>query len=227
MQNENRQNGNPWKYPFIIHHSHSTVDNNAGLKGIDRDVAKVQLDIASSLSRFRQAVNTGEAEFTRLVARSTTIAETAVGRYVALGDAYLPTDPDKLRFRMKVLCGMGCKRLKAFLPYLNELYDNESSPLRRCICLTEWSIEALVRNGDSGNGKWVDLRTLDVECIHDLRNLVGITPPTTQSAASTHRDTFDASASLNEIEEAYRASDIDDVPFWNMRLSDSFENMSL
>jgi hypothetical protein len=231
MQNENRQNGNPRKYPFIIQHSHLHVNNDAGLKGIDRDIAKAQLDIARAISRLRQAALriVSDAEFPQLVALNTTIAETMVGRCVALGDAYFPTDPEKLSLGWKVLCGMGCKRLKAFLPYLNELYENEASPLRHRIHLTQWSIEALLGSDGSGGGNWIDLRTLDVGSIRDLRNLIGITPPTTQApAASTDRDTAAVpSANSVEIEEAFRPFISFDDPLFEKLLAESFENMSL
>jgi hypothetical protein len=228
MQHENKPNGNPRKYPFIIEGHHDDVDNDAGLKGIDRAVAKLQLDFARAISRFRQAVNVSDAEFTQLAALNTTIADTMVGRYVALGDAYFPTDPEKLSLGWKVLCGMGCKRLKAFLPYLNELYDNEASPLRHRIHLTQWSIEALLGSDGSGGGNWIDLRTLDVESVRDLRNLIGITSPTTQAPASTDRDTAAVpSANSVEIEEAFRPFITLDDPFFEKLFIESLENMSL
>ena len=236
MNNENRQNGNPRKYPFIIQHSHLNVDNDAGLEGIDRDVAKLQLDFARAISRFRQAAlrNVSEAEFIQLAALNTTIADTMVGRYVALGDAYFPTDPEKLRFQMTVLSGMGCKRLKAFLPYLNELYDNEASPLRHHIHLTQWSIEALFGNGGCEGEKWIDLRTLDVESVRDLRNFIVLTSPTTQAPASgirrntqavTDRDTAAASAKSDDFSDQFAALLKYEDPAWNMQLTE--EDMSL
>jgi hypothetical protein len=235
MQHENRQNGNPRKYPFIMEGLRHYVKNDAGLEGIDREVAKAQLYIARAISRLRQAVNVSEAEFIQLVKSATSVSDTMVGRYVALGDAYFPTDPEKLRFQMTVLSGMGCKRLKAFLPYLNELYDNEASPLRQRIRLTQWSIEALFGNGGCEGEKWIDLRTLDVESVRDLRNFI-LTPPTTQSPASgirrntqavTDRDTAADLASANEIDEAFRPFIAFDDPFFEKLLAESFENMSL
>ena len=120
---------------------------------------------------------------------------------------------------------MGWKRLEAFLPYLNELYDNEASPLRHRIHLTQWSIEALLGSDGSGGGNWIDLRTLDVASVRNLRNLLVITPATTQTPASTHRDTAAASAKSVDFSDQLAALLKYEDPAWNMQLTE--EDMSL